>query len=69
MMLKKISKIYSRFRENRGKRFFFGGNFPFNGGKLSTRKIVSYMGARVLRARGSIMSKKCFPMCHFFVHF
>ena len=34
--MKKVSKIYSRFRENRGKRFFFG-QFPSQRGK-SCRK-------------------------------
>jgi len=44
--VKKVSENYCDFRENRGKRFFFGGNFPLNVGKLSKRKVVSYMGAR-----------------------
>jgi len=67
---KKVQKKYSRFRENRGKRFFFGVISPLTGGKLSKREVVSYMGAK-LRARCSkmlILDKK-FPLCYVFVHF
>jgi len=69
-MVKKVTEIYGGFRENRGKIFFFGGNFPLNGGKAVEKKVVMYMGGRVLRDRGSIMSifkKKfqCVTFCAF----
>jgi len=57
-MVKKVRK-FSEVSEKIGiKDFFSLGQFPLNGGKLSKRKVVpySYMGARVLRARGSIKS-------------
>jgi len=38
------------------KDFSLGAISPLTGEKLSKRKVVSYMGARVLPARGSIMS-------------
>ena len=34
----KSSEKYSRFREYRGKRFFFEGNFPLNGAKAVEKK-------------------------------
>ena len=36
--LKIVQKKYSRFRENKGKRFFFGVNFLLNGGKADKKK-------------------------------
>ena len=54
---KKVQEKYNHFRENRGKSFFFGEISPSTvGWKLSKRKVVSYMGARALHARDSIMS-------------
>ena len=52
----KSSEKIQSFRENRGKRFFFGAIWPSTGGKLSKRKFVSYMGARVLLFHGSKMT-------------
>jgi len=53
------------------KDFSLGVISPLTGGKLSKRKVVSYMGASVLGVRGSKMSifKESFPMCHVFAHF
>jgi len=38
-MVKKVSEIFRSFRENKGKRFFFGGNFPLNGGNCRIEKL------------------------------
>jgi len=37
-MAKKRSEKIQSFPRNRGKRFFFGGNFPLNGGKAVKKK-------------------------------
>jgi len=69
-MMKKVQKN-TVVSDKIGVKDFSLGQFPPQRGKLSKRKVVSYMGARVLRARGSIMSifEKSFPMYTVFVHF
>jgi len=68
----KVSEIFRSFRENSGKRFFFGAISLLTGGKLSERRVLSYMGARVLSAlvnNNVNFQKKSLPICHVFVHF
>jgi len=50
-MVKKVTEIYSRYGENVGKRFFFGGNFPLNGGKAVKKKSCVVYGKSTYMAR------------------
>ena len=52
---KKFRK-FTEVSEKIGVKDFSLGAIPLNVGKLSKRKVVSYMGARVLGVRGSKMS-------------
>ena len=46
---KKVQKKYSCFRENRGKTFFFGGNFTLNGWKAVKKKSSVVYGSKSTR--------------------